>query len=135
MQMVQGLRSHAPSGLSPRVDDPQGRLLPTVPPPADSHPPDSHPSLRGKTPGLLVSSPRASDSLAAPGRSPACVSRRTVVATIAVVWKSFFGRTASPHRKENSWFGKTKSHRTAQGGRGRPSGSRSGRWVCESRRV
>lgn len=64
-------------------------------------------------PFLLVSKPVASDSLTIPGSFPACISRRTTFATIAVVWKSFFSRT-SPHRK-NSWFRKIKFRYTKQG--------------------
>lgn len=62
----------------------------------------------------LVSKPVASDSLTIPGSFPACISRRTTFATIAVVWKSFFSRTASPHRK-NSWFRKIKFRYTKPG--------------------
>ena len=65
------------------------------------------PPLPSKSLFLLVSKPLASDSLTIPGSFPACISKRTLVATIAAVWKSFFSRTASPHRK-NPWFRKIK---------------------------
>ena len=65
------------------------------------------PPLPGKSLFPLVSKPLASDSLTILGSFPACISKRTLVATIAAVWKSFFSRTASPHTK-NPWFRKIK---------------------------
>lgn len=67
-----------------------------------------------KSPFLLISNPLASDSLTIPGIFPAYISERTIAVTIAVVCKSFFHRTASPHRKKNSWFRKIKFRYTRQ---------------------
>lgn len=67
--------------------------------------------LAPKSPFLLLPGPPASESLTIPGTAPACISR----ATIAVVWKSFLSRTASPHRNKNSWFRKIKFCCTKQG--------------------
>ena len=71
------------------------------------------PPSPSKSPLLLVSKPLASDSLTISGSFPAYISKRTIVATIAAVWKSFFSRTASPHRK-HSWFRKIKFRYTKQ---------------------
>lgn len=66
------------------------------------------PPSPGKSPFLLVSNPLASESLTIPRSFPACIFRRTTVATVDVVWKSFFSSAASLHRNKKSWFHKIK---------------------------
>ena len=87
------------------------------------------PPLPSKSLFLPVSKPLASDSLTIPGSFPACISKRTLVVTIAAVWKSFFSRTASPHRK-NPWFRKIKLWYTKWWSSLRPSDNYRGNLSC-----